>query len=240
MTVEAYLNRLPGGWYPTAPSRAGRYLRYIVMGPVWGHMATDIVELESRRGKNAVMLVRPVTRQTEKKRGSRWRVRFFSNSLEEAFEHYPGAHNRTNAAYHEAGHAVVAEKLGVPIGTATVEPGGYWTSEGIRLYVGQVRYSERPGPMIDAIVSLAGPVAESMLTNEELTIGGSDIIGVIKYTGKDPERQTDILKRAWGAVTSNWHEIEKLAQTLLLFRTIQDSANVAPDHQEHPAKEASA
>lgn len=241
MTVEAYLNRLPGGWYPTAPSRAGRYLRYMVMGPVWGHMATDIVELESPRGKAAVMLVRPVTRQTEKKKGGRWRVRFYSNPIDKAFDHYPGAHNRTAVAYHEAGHAVVAEKLGVAIGTVTVEPGAYRISEGIREYVGQVRYSGRPDPTIDAIVSLAGPVAESILTNKELTIGGSDISGVIKYTGKDREKQTDILSRAWEAVTSNWHEIEKLAQTLLLFRTIQKSVNVAPAHNTYKStQEASA
>lgn len=240
MTVETYLSCLPGGWYPTAPSRASRYLRYSIKGPVWGHMDTDIVELESRRGKTAVMLVRPVTRQTEKKRGGRWRVRFFSNSLEEAFKHYPCTHNRTAVAFHEAGHAVVASKLGFSYKAVMLETHSFFCVNGkLNQKLGSVTYADKlPRSIENAIITIAGPLAEYSQT-KEFVVEGSDLESFHSCT-KNSEQALSAMEHARQVLLDNWDEVFKLAYKLLFLRTIHMTPDTAPDREEQPKKEASA
>jgi hypothetical protein len=54
------------------------------------------------------------------------------------------------AAVHEAGHAVIAAKLGIKVRSLKVGPG----------YVGQVETDGRPGSREYALMALAGPIAE--------------------------------------------------------------------------------
>jgi hypothetical protein len=240
MTVEAYLSRLPGGWYPTAPSRVGRYLRYTVKGSVWGSHDTDIVEIESRRGIPAIMLLRPVSPRTARKRGGRWRTRFFSNTIEEAFKHYPYAHNRLAVAVHEAGHAVVAKKLGLQPEFAELRTRpSFDRDKNPQNIFGRVVFADRlPRSIENATMTMAGPIAEYSVTHE-LIVEGSDLNSFF-YCTEDSGQSRSAMKHAQQILADNWDEVIELAHELLFHRTVHITSDIAPAHQEHPAKEASA
>lgn len=226
MTVAAYLSTRPGGWYTPAPSRLDRFRRYELTGAVWGSSDTDLFEIVSNRGTHAVMVVRPVTRQTERKHGGRWKVRFFPNSIEKAREYYPTAHNKTGTAFHEAGHAVIAERLGAGYKIATVEPGVLRVGSSVQLYRGVVRLTEAPDPKTSAIVALSGPLAETVATGEPLNIDGLDLLQLSEYVGDNRERLTDIHSVTGSVVAENWTTISKTAQRLILERTVTNETPV--------------
>ncbi|MDM8519877.1 hypothetical protein QUF64_07500 [Anaerolineales bacterium HSG6] len=94
---------------------------------------------------------------------------------------------KEEVAYHEAGHAVIAHYLGIAIDYATIEPN--------KNIVGQVRYTislDKLPPSQQVMITLAGPIAEDMVTasprfvtfEDLMTYSASDGHGVLRVINK--------------------------------------------------------
>lgn len=218
MTVECFLTALEGGWYTTQPSQVDRFRQYRLTGEVRGSFAGDdsIFGIESTRGTPAVMQVRAVTRPTERKRGGRWRVRFFRNSLSEAVERTGATENRTALAFHEAGHSIAGAVLGLRPLKATTVP----SIRGKGLQLGCVTFPEQLVGEMGAIVGAAGPLAEFMSVGGDFRLDGTDAIAVADYVGEDQSRLSDVLKTTSNLLADRWRDVQKLATRLLLEWTV--------------------
>jgi ATP-dependent Zn protease len=121
-------------------------------------------------------------------------------------------------AYHEAGHAVVANALGITTFRATIKP--------TKNTSGRVHHM----PLSDTqkiIVGLAGPIAEYRYKGEPHKSFPS-YIGKMKrdsVASKFIKNKSDELVYfcadiAWALVHSNWAQIELLACALLKYKTL--------------------
>ena len=70
-----------------------------------------------------------------------------------------GVPTRKEVAYHEAGHAVMAHLLGIPIVEASIE-----VSAGTLGHVSYTTPFENLPPSQQVMITLAGPIAEDMIT----------------------------------------------------------------------------
>jgi ATP-dependent Zn proteases len=137
----------------------------------------------------------------------------------------------TVAAYHEAGHAIVAHQLGrrlprkvsvVPMGSTLgrVEHSPWPSSSRPDLEI-----TARTRALVEAqiVTLLAGPEAERHFTGRSNRVGaGSDFskaAGLAIYVGGDGEGATAYLKWcsfcARRSVDFNWHAIERFAKRLI-------------------------
>jgi hypothetical protein len=128
-------------------------------------------------------------------------------------------------AIHEAGHAVVAMRLGVQVTSATIEPDG--------IYAGHVNHEHAP-TRDDMLIVLAGPVAERQRgtgqlagsPEEEASIW-SDLAEYAEETGIEldadqDERQlqlrelyTELNDEVVSMIREDWSAIESVALALI-------------------------
>ena len=133
-------------------------------------------------------------------------------------------HNQTptkeEVAYHEAGHAVIAHYLGIAIDYATIEPEAN--------IAGQVRYTinlDKLPPSQQVMITLAGPIAEDMVTttprfvtfDDLMTYSTSDGQGVLRVINKYKD-QVDMdghYEVATYLLNKHRSAVEAVAQALL-------------------------
>jgi ATP-dependent Zn protease len=113
-------------------------------------------------------------------------------------------------AYHEAGHAVIAKWMGLPIRRATVERVG--DDLGKVLIATQIKRAEphqvRAGASARVVAALAGPIAECMALADDV----DDPRTLTKYASTDLDYAAALEKR--------WDEIQRVAAALVQRRTL--------------------
>jgi hypothetical protein len=114
--------------------------------------------------------------------------------------------NREIIAHHEAGHAVVAFRLGVAVACVTIEP--FAGREGIV-------WHKRADHETEILISLAGPFAEHQFTGTYLC-AGDDEANIQRELAHLPEPRENYEAKAAALVRENWEAIEALAFELLL------------------------
>jgi len=105
------------------------------------------------------------------------------------------AGEREIVAHHEAGHAVIARALGVPVECVTIEP-----------YVGHsgIVWHHKSGP--------------AQFTGHRLFCAGDDEAGIASAMPHLPEPREHYEARAKALVLENWDVIEVVADELLIGR----------------------
>lgn len=134
--------------------------------------------------------------------------------------------NKRSIAYHEAGHAVIAFRLGIIPRIVTIRALG--DSEG-RVERRAIRPSLNPdrtarAALIGVMISCAGPAAEVQYTPRYDVDGwDSDLTAAEKYlpwfNGKSPDQNLELTKwltaHTKGVVQENWGAIDFIARMLL-------------------------
>lgn len=141
----------------------------------------------------------------------------------------------TSTAYHEAGHAVAAIYLDVPVRHVSIVPNAK------KQTLGHVQHGPLPGRLVDAlergkltraqrsevedraVITLAGPAAEAKFRGRRNHIGASfDYENVVDWAFAlhFPGKVCDLwikycVERAHGFVDEHWAEVENVARALL-------------------------
>lgn len=138
---------------------------------------------------------------------------------------------RRLAAYHEAGHAVVARRRGLALGACTIVPDG---PRG-----GHVRF--RPSDHEDharvrrdlAALSWGGVVAQSLMHGRVVWTGAHDDLGKVALLIKAYPEEGEglfVTERRWveDLLTDpeNWHAVEVLSRRLLRSRSLDGRQTV--------------
>jgi len=116
---------------------------------------------------------------------------------------------RMRIAYHEAGHAVAARKLGLPVDYINIVPKG--ATLGHVMLTGP----EVPDPELDIIFSMAGPVAEKRLTGERLKIAHNDRQHVLMALEMAAHSRQHYIRLTEKLVADNWEAIVDVAEELI-------------------------
>jgi ATP-dependent Zn protease len=96
---------------------------------------------------------------------------------------------KEEVAYHESGHAVIAHLLGVAIDYATIVPNG--------TIAGQVRYTitlDKLPPSQQVMITLAGPIAEDMVTASPRFVTFDDLMSYSESDGWGVLRVVNLYK----------------------------------------------
>lgn len=139
-------------------------------------------------------------------------------------------------AYHEAGHAVVAEALGRRVKSVEVDSqGGLMRTQ--RLPKFDLRRSprslrERWEREREAIIYFAGLIAEEGLTGKRTLSGvGNDFEAVERILSRKHSREEEVTaygrwlyERCVSILQQNWAAVERLAETLATVRKINGKA----------------
>lgn len=164
MQVSQYLEKLCSH-YTLAPSRVRRYLNATITDNAVIVPNGVVFELKRPRGGKSVMQVQEMSDQTTRRRGGRFRVRFFDNDLDSAKSYYWSTTDRMSVCYHEAGHAVAALGLGIHVESVMVGRNfRNWTW-------GAVSGVVDPGSIDGLVSALAGPMAEGYFNNRKSSPG---------------------------------------------------------------------
>ncbi|BDG04989.1 ATP-dependent metallopeptidase FtsH/Yme1/Tma family protein [Anaeromyxobacter oryzae] len=150
-------------------------------------------------------------------------------------------------AHHEAGHAVVAERLGASVLLATVVPTTIVPAPGLRaVRVARVEREDAPSREDDILIAYAGPLAEARhagrplpfalgrsrrhVSQAVLHYGGSlDLQAAARAAGLDKQFSDAGERRAYMRwlwersrvlVRRRWREVEAVAAELLARRTL--------------------
>jgi len=127
------------------------------------------------------------------------------------------------AAFHEAGHAVVARALGLTVEAASIRED--------RTTAGRVRFrvgGDRRSAEREIVVLLSGGVAEKLATGAADADGAaSDVAAaweLLLSMASSEERAKEWMAAAWRAaeklVTENWSSVIQLAEALLARRSV--------------------
>ena len=150
---------------------------------------------------------------------------------------------RDIAAYHEAGHATVARRLGVKIVRATIKPSSIsagHVAHGNILRRGDLEYSDSPKAKLRAelamLIGLGGPFAQKRFAprspwrtqNHTGSVGGGgdfDFVHDVIYHLHGEGKVAGLYQRymeAWAEelVTQYWGEVEFVALRLLRHETM--------------------
>jgi hypothetical protein len=112
---------------------------------------------------------------------------------------------REIVAHHEAGHAVIAFMLGVPVECVTIEP--FEGRSGIT-------WHHKTSPENEILITMAGPFAESKFTGR-LFWAGDDEARITLLQPNLPEPREHYEVKAAALVRENWDDIEAIAFELL-------------------------
>jgi len=114
---------------------------------------------------------------------------------------------REVVAHHEAGHAVIAFTLGVPVECVTIEP-----------FAGRsgIVWHHKTGPENEILIAMAGPFAEAQFTGSRLFCAGDDEDGIALALPHMPEPREYYEAKAAALVKENWNDIEAIAFELLV------------------------
>ena len=115
---------------------------------------------------------------------------------------------REIVAYHEAGHAIIARKLGVPVACVTIEP--FEGRSGI------MWHGKADDPETEILIAMAGPFAEAQFTGQRLFCAGDDEAGIGLALSRLPEPRESYGAKAAALVRGNWDDIEAIAIELLV------------------------
>ena len=142
-----------------------------------------------------------------------------------------------STAYHEAGHVVVAIRLGIPFSSATIVPGedylGMVMSSAMRRRGQRLTDLDQKHIMWD----IAGPLCERMYTGYEGDFAEPEITRALDicegrmtveasvddgYIGGDAgiRRLERLIKRTRRILDADWHIVEHVAQALLQEQTL--------------------
>ena len=128
---------------------------------------------------------------------------------------------REIAAYHEAGHAVVALALSVKALHVSIEPMGN--------SAGRVTHHGLPAPDEDSaiFIALAGPIAQRRFAPESEWLAGSDVAIVDQIIAKhggtaaqNKKRLASLCEHANQIVEYFWRDIAVAAKALLKHKTM--------------------
>jgi ATP-dependent Zn protease len=133
--------------------------------------------------------------------------------------------NKELAAYHEAGHAVVAHALGVEVeGVSIVQYEGSMGHTTTPLPENADSSDEEASADLEKhlITGVAGAASEELLTEELSELPGKDMAGVAKlligleYTGAPVQADSEeALDKAKSILHDNWGSVRALAEALL-------------------------
>jgi hypothetical protein len=133
--------------------------------------------------------------------------------------------NKELAAYHEAGHAVVAHALGVEVeGVSIVQYEGSMGHTTTPLPENADSSDEEASADLEKhlIMGVAGAASEELLTEELSELPGKDMAGVAKlligleYTGAPVQADSEeALDKAKSILHDNWGSVRALAEALL-------------------------
>jgi hypothetical protein len=138
--------------------------------------------------------------------------------------------NLEAVAFHEAGHAVIALALGIPVGRVSIERNG--SHLGVtELYHSDYRHRWKARGRIRpehyaidarAMVLMAGAIAEQHFLFDECGGDGSDIAEVEQLIPNDPEgrRKARLDQATWMLVARHADRIKLLASALREHRTL--------------------
>jgi Peptidase family M41 len=133
--------------------------------------------------------------------------------------------NKELAAYHEAGHAVVAHALGVEVeGVSIVQYGGSIGHTTTPLPENADSSDEEASADLEKhlLTGVAGAASEELLTEELSELPGKDMAGVAKLlmgledTGAPVQADSEeALGKAKSILHDNWGSVRALAEALL-------------------------
>jgi len=132
---------------------------------------------------------------------------------------------RRRVAYHEAGHAVAAALLRRPFRYITIRPNG--KLKGHMAWSMTRERKRRTPPLVQAVVALAGPIAEARHKRRLFTnlIRGTDE-ELIFGSGLSRAMLVRALESAIHVVAFFWREIRAVARALQQDRTLNELAVV--------------
>lgn len=128
------------------------------------------------------------------------------------------------AAFHEAGHAVVAVVLDMPFDSVFIF--GDWGRIDPRRENG--RPIPWPADFRDAVMTAAGPVAEAKKMHRSLfnvsLDAGEDDFAYVESSGHDP---TEAVRQAKKLLRANWQAVEAVAGDLILRGLLLEAEVIA-------------
>lgn len=113
---------------------------------------------------------------------------------------------REIAAYHEAGHAVIARALDIEVACVAIIP-----------FMGRIGHvwHEKASPKTEILITMAGPFAEARFTGR-LLCAGDDEANITSAMTQLPEPREHYEAKAKTLVAESWRAIEIVAEELLI------------------------
>ena len=128
--------------------------------------------------------------------------------------------DKETIAFHEAGHVITCERLGISVTFVRADHQGNW--------FGQSR-DGLSDPFRSIVVAMAGMLADARYRNSGDPPGNgwrSDVRDIIDRLPDDPAAAEAMIEKAMDTaemiVTQNWPQIEKVAAALLARRYLTD------------------